>query len=82
MKTYKSKSTVRPDVWDKSTCPGKVFYHTNIVETSETEDEETVTMYEYDTTEYTNKEYIVLLDSQLAEQADALIELADILGGE
>lgn len=42
---------------------------------------ETVTMYEYDVTEYTNKEYIVYQSQQIDEQADALIELAELIGG-
>lgn len=83
MKTYKSKSTVRPDAWDKTSCPDKVYHHTNITETTaETEGQDPVTMYEYDTTEYTNREYINLLDEQVSEQADALIELAELIGGE
>lgn len=83
MKTYKSKSTVRPDAWDKLSCPDKVFHHANITETTaQAEGGDPVTMYEYDTTEYTNREYILLLDEQVSEQADALIELAEIIGGE
>lgn len=39
-------------------------------------------MYEYDTTEYTNREYLLMLDDQIGEQADALIELAGMIGGE
>lgn len=64
-------------------CPTSVYHNENIVET-DVEDAmtgETVTMYEYDVTEYTNKEYIVYQSQQIDEQADALIELAELIGG-
>lgn len=38
-------------------------------------------MYQYDVTEYTNKEYINLMDDMVAENTDAIIELAEIIGG-
>lgn len=83
MKTYKSMSTVRPDTWDKVSCPDKVYHHTNIHEVPvETEGQDPVKMYAYDTTEYTNREYLLMLDDQVGEQADALIELAGMIGGE
>ena len=45
------------------------------------EGQEPLTVYQYDVTEFTNKEYIALLDDQISEQADALIELAELIGG-
>lgn len=44
-------------------------------------DQEPVTVYQYDVAEFTNKEYIALMDDQISEQADALIELAELIGG-
>jgi len=82
MKSYKAESTVMPAAWDKTSCPEKVFHHTNIVQaTREDEGESPITVYRYDVTEFTNKEYIGLMDDQLSEQADALIELAELIGG-
>lgn len=40
-----------------------------------------MTVYEYTVTEYTNKEYIVMQSKQIEEQADALIELAEMIAG-
>lgn len=58
-----------------------MFYHSNIVESATGEGQEAVTVYTYDVTEFTNKEYITMMDDQISEQADALIELAELIGG-
>ena len=42
-------------------------------------EEEPNTIYEYDVTEYTNKEFLVYQSQQIDEQADALIELAEMI---
>lgn len=83
MKTYKSRSTERPPVWDRESCPEKIYNNTNVVEDTQTDPEtgETVVMFEYDVTEYTNREYINFQSQLIDEQADALIELAGMIGG-
>ena len=82
MKYYKAESTVRPAAWDKESSPNVVYHHTNITEVVRQEkDQEPVTVYQYDVAEFTNKEYIALMDDQISEQADALIELAELIGG-
>lgn len=45
-----------------------VYHNTNVVEKTVTSDEDTMTVYEYDVTEYTNKEYIVYQDEQIENQ--------------
>lgn len=79
MKIYKSESAERPQAWDKTSCPNCVYHNTNIVEVPATD--ETPKMYQYDVEEYTNKEYINLMDDIVAENTDAIIELAEIIGG-
>ena len=79
MKTYKSESVNIPQTWDKTSCPNCVYHNTNIVEVPATE--EAPVMFKYDVTEYTNKEYINLMDDMLSENTDAIIELAEIIGG-
>lgn len=82
MKTYKAESTVRPATWDKESSPNVVYHNNNITEVVRQEEgQEPLTVYQYDVTEFTNKEYIALLDDQISEQADALIELAELIGG-
>lgn len=44
-------------------------------------DGESMTVYEYTVTEYTNKEYIIMQSQRLDEQDDALIELAELIVG-
>lgn len=55
------------------------MYHNINVE--ETEDSEGGVLFTYDVEEYTNKEYIVMQAQQIDEQADALIELAELIVG-
>ena len=66
MKNYKSWSAIRPEEWDKTSCPDVVYHNTNIVQ--KTMQEEPTTIYEYDVTEYTNKEYIAYQDEQIEGQ--------------
>ena len=79
MKSYKSESANRPQAWDKTSCPSCVYHNYNVEEVPATE--EAPAMYRYDVDEYTNKEYINLMDDMVAENTDAIIELAEIIGG-
>lgn len=81
MKEYKGWSAERPEKWDLVSCPDKVYRYTDVHEKTVTSDGETMTVYEYTVTEYTNKEYIVMQSKQIEEQADALIELAEMIAG-
>lgn len=58
-----------------------MYRYTDVHEKTVTSDGETMTVYEYTVTEYTNKEYIVMQSKQIEEQADALIELAEMIAG-
>ena len=78
MKSYKSSSSVRPPIWDRISSKNYVYHNTNV---EETEDSEGDVLYVYDVEEYTNKEYIVMQAQQIDEQADALIELAEMIVG-
>jgi len=84
MKIYNSESAIRPDEWDKTSSPDCVYHNENIVEVQPTEEGDPV-MYRYNVTEYTNKEYINLVtekqSSDISDINDALIELAEIIGG-
>ena len=81
MKEYKAWSAERPPVWDLSSCPDKVYHHSNIQQKTVESDGETMTVYEYSVSEYTNKEYIALQNQRLDEQDNALIELAEMIAG-
>lgn len=83
MKNYKSESTVRPQEWDKTSSPDRVYHNENVVEVPATE--ETPVMYKYDVTEYTTQEYIEYLETvnknSIADLEDAVLELGEIIGG-
>ena len=78
MKSYKSSSSVRPAVWDRESSKNYVYHNINV---EQTEDSEGGVLFTYDVEEYTNKEYIVMQAQQIDEQADALIELAELIVG-
>ena len=74
-----SESTVRPNAIDTTSSPTTVYLCRNIHEVQRTEDEETVTMYEYETAKLTVEEYAEYkADLRLADIEDVL---ADIIGG-
>ena len=79
MKHYKSESSIRPLTWDNTSSKDCVYHNTNIVEIPAKED--TPIMFSYDVTEYSNKEYINYMDDIVSENTDAIIELAEIIGG-
>lgn len=70
MKVYKAESAVMPQEWDFESSANRVYHNTDIVLVEATE--EKPAMYEYNVTEYTNKEYIV---AKQAEQDDAIDEI-------
>lgn len=79
MKTYKSESNIRPAEWDKTSSEVSVYHNYNIEEVPATEEKEL--HYTYDVDEYTNKEFISLMDEIITENTDAILELAEIIGG-
>lgn len=79
MKTYKSESDTRPSAWDKTSSEHVVYHNYNVEEVPATE--EKPLHYVYDVDEYSNKEFIALMDDIVAENTDAIIELAEIIGG-
>lgn len=96
MKSYKSESTVRPEEWDKTSSPEKVYHNQNIVESPATEDKPATFVYDVD--EYEKMEYLELqntiheeaelaMSNQLCDMAEQIvnheIEIAILsLGGE
>ena len=78
MKSYKSSSSVKPPVWDKESSKTCVYHNINVEETTDSDGGK---VYIYDVEEYTNKEFIIMQSQQIEEQADALIELAELIVG-
>ena len=81
MKIYHNvRSTIRPDAVSMDAY--SVYVATNITEITVTdmmgEEEATHIEYEYTMARYSKDEYIKL---KLSEQEDAILELADIIGG-
>lgn len=77
MKSYQSSSTVRPEEWDKTSSPSKVYHNYNVTETPESADNQR--MYHYDVDEYGRIEYLEMQDGKLpALEADnqLLLEMA------
>lgn len=72
MKTYKSESDVLPLEWDKTSSEVCVYHNTNIVEIPATD--ERPKHYEYDVEEYSNKEFISLLDDNLNALVEGRVE--------
>ena len=74
------RSTIRPDIVSMDAY--SVYVATNVTEITVTdtmsEEESTHTEYKYTMTRYTKDEYIKL---KLSEQEDAVLELADLIGG-
>lgn len=74
------RSTIRPDT--VSIDAYSVYVATNVKDITVTdtmgEEELTHTEYEYTITRYSKDEYIKL---KLSEQEDAILELADLIGG-
>lgn len=68
MKTYRSESNNKPSAWDKTSSEQVVYHNYNVEEIPATE--EKPLHYEYDVDEYTNKEFIALMDDNI----NALIE--------
>lgn len=74
MKSYQSSSTVRPEEWDKTSSPGRVYHNYNVIEAPA--DGENPLMYHYDVDEYSRMEYLELQDSKLAAlEADSRLLL-------
>lgn len=81
----KSESTERPLEVDVESSKSTVFIRQNIVETErETEDGDTVTMYEYEEAKLTHGEYAIYLAEKNAEMAEMQSEAIDylLMGGE
>lgn len=83
MQVYKNiQSTIKPDEFEIN--PYKVFIAKNIqtVENSNTEEETTITLYQYDLYEYTHEEYIDILreknEKLQQEVLDTQMALCDI----
>lgn len=55
-----------------------MYHNINVEETTDSDGEK---VYVYDVEEYTNKEFIIMQSQQIEEQADALIELAELIVG-
>lgn len=81
----KSESTERPLEVDTTSSRTTVFLRQNITETErDTEDGDTVTMYEYEEAKLTHGEYAIYLAEKNAEVAEMQSEAIDylLMGGE
>jgi len=68
-----------PQEWDKTSSEQYVYHNHNVTEIEATED--TPKQYFYEVEQYTNKEYIALMDNMVKDNTDAICELAEIIGG-
>lgn len=80
MKQYNNiQSTIKPKNIDVR--PNKVYININVHEIVQKIDDEEITMYEYDSIEYTKDEYIAIQYKQNDETQSALAEIYEVLGG-
>lgn len=80
MKQYNNiQSTIKPKNIDVR--PNKVYININVHEIVQKIDDEEITMYEYDSIEYTKDEYIAIQYKQNDETQSALAEIYEVFGG-
>lgn len=87
MEWKKAESTNRPLELDTTLSKNYNFVRKNIVEKQVESEGETVTMYEYDELIVPKADWLLFSsmtdsESRIAEVEDAVIELAEIIGGE
>jgi len=79
----RAESAVRPAEWDLESSEIYVYHNTDIIVKEATE--ESPEMYEYTSAKMTLKEYSLLMQDAQSQNIkdinDALIELAEIIGG-
>jgi alpha-mannosidase len=82
----RTESTIRPEAVE--ICATKVFVASNVVEVSREQDGETVTLYQFDYTEYEKDEYIKNiqekndnLEQEITDAQLALCDVYEMIGG-
>lgn len=73
MRTYKSESNIRPVEWQKELTT--VYHNQNIIEVEKETgfDGEVTTMYQYDVTEYTVEEYLLMKNKEQDNAIDDIL---------
>lgn len=71
MKTYKSESNVMPAEWQEELTT--VYHNENIIEVKKESEEEVTTVFEYDVTEYTKEEYLLMKNKEQDNAIDDIL---------